>query len=1299
MCEVLIASLNLNGARERNKRAIVFETFKQKRVDVAFVQETHTDTRNGDDWASEFPGVTVLSHNTSNSGGVGILFGPNFIPCSYDCDEIIKGRLLKVRAYYECKTFVFVCVYAPTNAIERMLFLHTLDDVLKTCHVEDVLVVGGDFNCTETALDRNHIEPHMPSRRKLIEVLKLHNIVDVWRNFHLNQRQYTWVHAYSNMLSLARLDRFYGFKHQLNFFRSCNIVPVGFSDHCMITCKIFISTFKPKSAYWHFNTSLLQDNHFRDVFRFFWDQFKTTKHAFKSIQQWWDFAKVQIKILSQQYSFNVTRDIKKRMAALENEILNLQKDTNGNVMEKLKTKKNLLSELLGVKAQGALVRSRFQSIELMDAPTKFFFNLEKKNGQKKLMQSLLSEDGALLYSHTDIRRRARIFFENLYKSEISYEQAPENAFLNNLPQMSSSANTILGGVITLEEVFIALQSMESGRAPGIDGLPVAFYKVFWPEIGADLLEVLGDSLTNGCLPQSCRRAVVTLLPKKGDLNDIKSWRPVSVLCVEYKILSKVLANRLSKVVGEVIHPDQSYCVPGRLIYDNICFIRDIVDVGRRLNLDFGLVSIDNQKAFDRIEHNYLWNVLAAFGLKSDFINYVKVLYRDIESILKVNGDLCAPFKVFRGIRQGCPLSGMLYSLAIEPLLIKLRNEVEGVMLPNCTFKFQLSAYADDVAILVKSQRDVDVMLQLFNDFKKLSSNNVNWGKSVALLMGEWKNGSPRLPDDLHWCRDGFKYLGVCIGNDEFMLNNFEGVLEKVKGRLSRWNFLMNKLSYRGRVLIINNLVASSLWHRLACIDPPVNVLSKIQSVLVNFFWDSLHWVPQSVLFLPREEGGHGLIHLQSRTAAFRLQFIQRLLCGTVSSSWKAVACAILRTFEGLGLDRTLFWMDPKHLNLNRFPIFYRNLFKVWTLFKIGRTVNSTSLFWILQEPLIYGSILDLSHEQSFPALTKILCEAKVLTLNDLLNLAGPALQNADPVANQLGIRSSRVIERLLGKWEGLLTEEDKRLLNDFSMGLMSPNDSDVFPNFTLSANLDDCSGVFLQSEPLSFLGCNLASGKALYKLCVLVMNKKNLDKRIDTPWRAVLQITEEVKPQWRVFHKSPLPKKYGDLQWRILHGAVAVNAFISVLNPSVSEQCPFCTMRETIFHAFMQCVRLEPLFSLLKRLFGGFNENFSMESFIFGIKYCQKRKSKCLLLNFLLGQSKMAIYVSRRNKVEFDSGYNIVKVFMTLLKSRILVDFHFYSEINDLGSFKKIWCYKSVVCYVEHDTLSFNSLLEDLQPD
>lgn len=90
--------------------------------------------------------------------------------------------------------------------------------------------------------------------------------------------------------------------------------------------------------------------------------------------------------------------------------------------------------------------------------------------------------------------------------------------------------------------------------------------------------------------------------------------------------------------------------------------------------------------------------------------------------------------------------------------------------------------------------------------------------------------------------------------------NWDGVLQKVKGRLDKWKWLLPNMSYRGRTLIVNNLVASFLWHRLVCIDPPVNLIAEIQAALVDFFWDKCHWIPQSILFLPKEEGGQGLIH-------------------------------------------------------------------------------------------------------------------------------------------------------------------------------------------------------------------------------------------------------------------------------------------------------------------------------------------------------------------------------------------------------------------------------------------------------
>lgn len=154
-------------------------------------------------------------------------------------------------------------------------------------------------------------------------------------------------------------------------------------------------------------------------------------------------------------------------------------------------------------------------------------------------------------------------------------------------------------------------------------------------------------------------------------------------------------------------------MPGRFIVDNVSLIRDVLDVSSSLGMDVGLISLDQEKAFDRVEHLYLWRILERFGLNPGFIAMIKVLYQDIESALKINGGLSTPFKVERGVRQGCSLSGMLYALSIEPLLHRIRSGIDGLILPGFNTAHILSAYADDVVVLVTKQKDVDVLGNFF----------------------------------------------------------------------------------------------------------------------------------------------------------------------------------------------------------------------------------------------------------------------------------------------------------------------------------------------------------------------------------------------------------------------------------------------------------------------------------------------------------------------------------------------------------------------------------------------------------
>lgn len=180
MCDINLGSLNINGARDDVKRASLFRLINAKRLNVTFLQETHSTAEIETEWKREWGGEVFLSHKSSNSGGVGILFSRDFLPVSCAAEEIIEGRLLKIRAQFEKVKMVFINVYAPTVGTERLAFLDVLNDVVNNCSSDEYLCLGGDFNCTEAAsLNRNHQEPHAASRSRLKKLIETYELCDI----------------------------------------------------------------------------------------------------------------------------------------------------------------------------------------------------------------------------------------------------------------------------------------------------------------------------------------------------------------------------------------------------------------------------------------------------------------------------------------------------------------------------------------------------------------------------------------------------------------------------------------------------------------------------------------------------------------------------------------------------------------------------------------------------------------------------------------------------------------------------------------------------------------------------------------------------------------------------------------------------------------------------------------------------------------------------------------------------------------------------------------------------------------
>ncbi|CAM2106432.1 unnamed protein product [Caretta caretta] len=191
-------------------------------------------------------------------------------------------------------------------------------------------------------------------------------------------------------------------------------------------------------------------------------------------------------------------------------------------------------------------------------------------------------------------------------------------------------------------------------------------------------------------------------------------------------------------MADVIHPDQTYTVLGRSIFDNLFLVRDLLELGRRDGLSFALLSLDQEKVFDRVDHGYLLSTLQAFGFGPQFVSFLWVLYASAECLVRLNWTLTEPVSFRRGVRQGCPLSGQLYALAIEPFLCLLRRRVTGLVLREPELRLVLSAYANDVLLVVQDPGDLARVEACQAIYSAASSARVNWVKSSGLAVGDWR---------------------------------------------------------------------------------------------------------------------------------------------------------------------------------------------------------------------------------------------------------------------------------------------------------------------------------------------------------------------------------------------------------------------------------------------------------------------------------------------------------------------------------------------------------------------------------
>ena len=268
--------------------------------------------------------------------------------------------------------------------------------------------------------------------------------------------------------------------------------------------------------------------------------------------------------------------------------------------------------------------------------------------------------------------------------------------------------------------------MSNNKSPGSDGLPKEFYSTFWDDIKEDLCEMLNNIYLKQELCESQKTAIVKLIYKKGNPKELKNWRPINLLSIDYKILSKILAERLKHVMPTIVSKDQYCGVPNGGITTANSILTNIWDIECKHNRSkLMYLLIDQKKAFDRVNHQYLLKTLKALNLHPNFIQWVQTMYRESYSHIEINGSLTKRINIKRSVRQGCPLSMLLFILTAEGLTqkIKANNKIKGYKItPNIEKK--VVAYADDPTIILTDPNSIKESLDTINSYCKASGAEI-----------------------------------------------------------------------------------------------------------------------------------------------------------------------------------------------------------------------------------------------------------------------------------------------------------------------------------------------------------------------------------------------------------------------------------------------------------------------------------------------------------------------------------------------------------------------------------------------
>ena len=860
-----------------------------------FLQETHSTETESKTWHRDLQAkIGYWDHGENNARGAGIIIGKEIETEEIWINETsYNGRAKAIVIKWRNQKIGLISIYAPNiswgkkSELEYNNFINSIQGLIDTTSKKaDFLIIGGDFNIVQSKWDLQDGkgELHIDCINKVQECMGKHKLIDIYREENPRKTITTYTqYGKSKEEKRRRLDYIYISERIKKATKVSLNKTITNTDHNLLQIELKNNDFRKRNnGIWRHNNLLNKDEVFIEKLKKMIE--KINYEDLQSNQSKWEYTKYKIGQFSREYSIKRAKEKKENNRGKLKE-LEKATDEYGNRRSEITEKKFRelkieVQKMLEEEEKAIIFRARTKFYEEGEKCTAYFFNQIKANRKASNINSLKREDGTVLKGN-EVGKEIYDFYEKLYQNydskEHEYEKIKRKFLGKNIEQkISIESSRELDKELTKEELKNALfTSMKEGKAPGNDGLTSGLYRAIWDKVDNLFFEATKEALEKGTLTTTQRQSIIRLIEKKGkNREEIKNWRPISLINVDTKIIAKAIANRLKKTIQDIIGKEQTGFLKNRYIGENIRLTEYLIEKYKKKRKEGYIVAIDFQKAFDSCSHRYLKDVLKAYGFGDNFIKFIELLYNDAESAVLNEGISTKYFKIKRSCRQGDPISPYLFIIMLEPLLSRIRQEEEIRGLRTRKNEVKAAAFADDLTTSLANKKSILALLQVLEEFKIVSGLKINRDKTELLQIMEESNNS--------WIKEiGLKQVktinitGVYQGTDKETIDelNWERIVEKTKFMLNRWKG--RDLSLMGRLMIVKAQGISQIQYLASNIIMPQIYVKKINRLLYNFIWKGPDKMKRNIVKRGIKQGGLAMPDAAEIAKAASIQWIGR----------------------------------------------------------------------------------------------------------------------------------------------------------------------------------------------------------------------------------------------------------------------------------------------------------------------------------------------------------------------------------------------------------------------------------------